>query len=120
MTFVVEDALIFAVAGLVVKEGVGVVKWVMGRKKPNGKGNGKVEALLADIKGQGIATLARVSNVQQSQAETEKQVAVIAAEMKGVNERCAMHMESMTGITDNLSRRVDQLDTRVFDLQKQK
>jgi len=120
MTFVVEDALIFAVAGLVVKEGVGVVKWVMGRKKPNGKGNGKVEALLADIKGQGIATLARVSDVQQSQAETEKQVAVIAESLKGFNERCNMHIDSMTRSVTDLKGRVEQIDERVFDLQKQK
>lgn len=119
MSVVVPDSVAIGVAAILAKEGLGLVKWAFGKKKPNGKETAEaIKGLLNDIKGTGKLTYEKVQTVEKEQALMTTKVAVIANTVGGFEERCSMHMESVTKTTDELGKRVDQLDSRVFDLQK--
>jgi hypothetical protein len=101
----VDGGIVVAVAGLLAKEAVSLIK--RGR---NGKGNGKViETLLNDIKGVGTTTLNRVGRIEEIQGKMSTAIEVLSTKVCGFDDRF-----------DGIKDRVDNLDGRVFDLQKRR
>ena len=101
----IDDAVLIAVGGLVVKEGASVIMKL--RAKRNGNGNGKdavVKGLLQDIKAQGSLTLQKVGGLEKEQSGIKTDVAVVKTEMANFNKACSTFDE-----------RIKQVDERIYD-----
>ncbi len=101
----IDDAVLIAVGGLVMKEGASLVMKL--RAKRNGNGNGKdsaIKGLLQDIKGQGSLTLQKMSGLEAEQGEIKTDIAVVKTEMANFNKSCSTFDE-----------RIKQVDERLYD-----
>lgn len=102
MNFQIDDAIVIAVGGLIVKEATSLII----KLKSRGKGNGKdhIHGLLSEIKGQGKLTLERVSGIEKEQGEIKTNLAVMTAEMVNFKDKCL-----------NLDGQVKQVEERMFE-----
>jgi hypothetical protein len=101
-SFVISDAVVIAVTGLLAKEvGLLFLKF-KGRKKENGKNN--FRGLLEDIRGQGKVTLDKVAGIERDQVDIKVTLKGVTTEMVNFKDKCIEQDD-----------RLDQLDQRIFD-----
>jgi hypothetical protein len=112
MNVMVDDAIVVAVSGLVIKE-VAVFAMKL-RSRRGGNGNGRrgssyndlapMKGTLEDIKGQGKLTLEKIGFIEKEQGEIKTNVAVLASEVTNFKDKCVL-----------LDGQLKQVEERVFD-----
>ena len=100
--FSINDAVLIAVSGLLVKEGANM--WLKYRANKSGNGKNNLKGLLEDIRGQGKLTLDKVGGIEREQGEIKITLKGITTEMSGFKGKCLEQDE-----------KIKQLDDRVFE-----
>jgi capsule polysaccharide export protein KpsE/RkpR len=101
----IDDAVLIAVGGLVVKEGASVIMKLRAKRNGNGKDKAaQISSLLSDIKGQGSLTLQKVGGIEKEQGSIKTDLAVVKTEMANFNKACSTFDE-----------RIKQVDERIYD-----
>ncbi len=104
-SIVINDAVLVAAGGLVVKGGDLLLKWYRARKGGNGKDKGPhIAGLLNDIKGQGTLTLTEVGKIKDAQSEMKTNLAVMTTKMGAFETACV-----------SFDDRIGKLDTRLYE-----
>lgn len=100
--FSIDDAVLIAVGGLVVKEGANL--WLRYKSKKGGNGKNTLMGLLGDIRGQGKLTFDKVNGIEKKQGEMEITLKGVTTEMSNFKDKCI-----------DLDKEVKNLDERIFD-----
>jgi len=98
----IENGVLVAVSGLIIKEGANL--WIKYKTNKSGNGKNNLKGLLEDIRGQGKLTLDKVGGIEKEQGEIKIELKGVTTQMAAFNEKCVV-----------IEKHVDQLDERVFD-----